>query len=79
MARLDQPFLKDMLQQLEDGGRFGLSPDRFAEIFPPGHHDNGAYAAGKQFAASHRCLMDYWPATNEIFFTKQTRRRSRGR
>jgi hypothetical protein len=79
MARLDQPFLKDMLRQLEGGDRFALSPDRFAEIFPPGHHDSAAYSDAGRFAAEHRCSLDYWPATNEIFFTKRVRKHSKVR
>ena len=70
MDRLDLDFLKDMLGRLEDGSRFALSPDRFAEIFPPGHQDHAAFASACQFAAAHRCTMDYWLATNEVFFTK---------
>jgi hypothetical protein len=70
MKRLDVEFLKDMLRRLEDGSRFGLSPDRFAEIFPPGHQDGVAFARAREFATDHRCTMDYWRATNEVFFTK---------
>ncbi len=73
MSRLDQTFLRQMLQALEDGGRFALSPDRFAEIFPPGHHDDSARAQALRFATAHRCMMDYWPQTNEVFFTKLPR------
>lgn len=73
MPRLDQAFLKDMLQRLPDGERYALSPDRFAEIFPPGHQDEQAMAAARRFGAAHRCTMDYWLATNEIFFTKAMR------
>jgi hypothetical protein len=70
MDRLTTSFLKDRLNQLEDGSRFALSPDRFAEIFPPGHQDKVAFASARAFAAAHRCTMDYWLATNEVFFTK---------
>jgi len=70
MNKLTTTFLKDMLRQLEDGSRFGLSPDRFAEIFPPGHQDEVAFAQARDFAAAHRCAIDYWRATNEVFFTK---------
>ena len=70
MNRLTTSFLKDMLNQLEDGSRFGLSPDRFAEIFPPGHQNEATFARAREFAAVHRCTMDYWLATNEVFFTK---------
>lgn len=73
MSRLDQIFLQQMLQALEDGSRFALSPDRFAEIFPPGYHDDAAHAQAQRFAAAHRCTMDYWPQTNEVFFTKLAR------
>jgi hypothetical protein len=73
MPKLDQPFLKDMLQRLEDGERYALSPDRFAEIFPPGHQDEGAMAIARRFAATHRCILDYWLGTNEVFFTKLAR------
>jgi hypothetical protein len=62
-----------MLGRIEDGERYGLSPDRFAEIFPPGHKDAEAYARAQAFAAEHRCLIDWWPATNEVFFTKLRR------
>ncbi len=75
MTRLDQAFLRQILQALEDDGRFALSPDRFAEIFPPGHQDDGARTQAAQFAAEHRCALDYWPQTNEVFFTKLARRR----
>jgi hypothetical protein len=78
MAKLDQAFLLRMLQVLEDGDRFGLSPDRFAEVFPPGHHDAAAYAAGRCFAAAQRCTMEYWPATNEVFFRKNPRESDAG-
>ena len=70
MARLTIAFLVQMLQGLEDGSRFGLSPDRFAEIFPPGHQDAAAFAQARDLAAAHRCTMDYWRATNEVFFSK---------
>jgi hypothetical protein len=70
MNRLTTSFLTDMLNQLEDGSRFGLSPDRFAEIFPPGHQNETTFARAREFAAAHRCTMDYWLATNEVFFTK---------
>ena len=70
MDKLTLAFLKDMLGRLEAGDRYGLSPDRFAEIFPPGHQDVGAFARALQFAAAQRCQMDYWRATNEVFFTK---------
>jgi hypothetical protein len=73
MARLTIAFLIQTLQSLEDGGRFGLSPDRFAEIFPPGHSDPAAFARARDFAAAHRCTMDYWRATNEVFFSKVAR------
>ena len=73
MDRLTAAFLSERLSQLEDGGRFGLSPDRFAEIFPPGHQDATAYAEAKRLGAEHRCLTDYWPGTNEVFFTKLPR------
>ncbi|MGZ3409008.1 MAG: hypothetical protein ACXWJW_00165 [Xanthobacteraceae bacterium] len=73
MRKLDQPFLKDMLQRLEDGERYALSPDRFAEIFPPGHQYESAMADARSFAAVNRCIVDYWLATNEVFFTKQRR------
>ena len=70
MSKLTIIFLKEMLNRLEHGSRFGLSPDRFAEIFPPGHQDEAAFTRAREFAASHRCTMDYWRATNEVFFTK---------
>jgi hypothetical protein len=70
MGALDQAFLRRMLQRLEDGGRYGLSPDRFAEVFPPGHQDSAAFDAARGFAAAQRCIMEYWPATNEVFFMK---------
>jgi hypothetical protein len=70
MHKLTTAFLKEMLNRLEDGSRFGLSPDRFAEIFPPGHQDAATFARAREFAACHRCVMDYWRATNEVFFTK---------
>jgi hypothetical protein len=70
MNRLGIGFLKDALNQLEDGGRFALSLDRFSEIFPPGHQDDAAFACARDFAAGQRCTMDYWRATNEVFFTK---------
>jgi hypothetical protein len=71
MRGLDTDFLREMLGRLEEGDRFGLSPDRYAEIFPPGHHDTTAFAAGRRFAETHHCDMDYWRATNEVFFTKR--------
>jgi hypothetical protein len=70
MDRLDTQFLKEMLQQIKEGDRFGLSTDLFAHIFPPGHQDEAALAEAARFAAMLRCEMDYWPATNEVFFTK---------
>jgi hypothetical protein len=70
MAKLTIAFLVQMLQGLEDGSRFGLSPDRFAEIFPPGHQDAAAFARARDLAATHRCTLDYWRATNEVFFSK---------
>ena len=70
MNKLTLTFLKDRLRPLEDGSRFGLSPDRFAEIFPPGHQDEATFAFAREFAATHRCTIDYWRATNEVFFTK---------
>jgi hypothetical protein len=73
MSRLGTGFLKEMLNRLEDGGRFALSPDLFAEIFPPGHQDGAAFAHARAFAAAQRCRMDYWRATNEVFFTKIAR------
>jgi hypothetical protein len=73
VSKLTTAFLKDMLRRLEDGSRFGLSPDRFAEIFPPGHQDEVAFAQARAFAAAHRCAIDYWRATNEVFFTKVPR------
>jgi hypothetical protein len=73
MARLTTAFLVQMLQGLEDGSRFGLSPDRFAEVFPPGHSDPAAFARARELAAEHRCTMDYWRATNEVFFSKVSR------
>jgi len=78
MDRLTVRFLSEMLGRLEDGDRYGLSPDRFAEIFPPGHQDADAFARGRKFATDHRCSMDYWLATNEVFFTKQPRVPDRG-
>jgi hypothetical protein len=74
MRKLTTAFLKERLRQLEHGGRFGLSPDIFAEIFPPGHHDAAAEADARRFAATYRCTMDYWRATNEVFFSKARRR-----
>ena len=73
MSKLTIAFLKEMLGRLEDGSRFGLSPDRFAEIFPPGHQDEATFARAREFAAAHRCAIDYWRATNEVFFTKTPR------
>jgi hypothetical protein len=70
MSKLTAAFLTEMLNRLEDGSRFGLSPDRFAEIFPPGHQDEATFARAREFAAGLRCTMDYWRATNEVFFTK---------
>jgi hypothetical protein len=70
MSKLTTTFLKEMLNRLEDGSRFALSPDRFAEIFPPGHQDETTFARAREFAVSHRCAVDYWKATNEVFFTK---------
>jgi hypothetical protein len=73
MNRLDLAFLQEMLNRLEDGSRYGLSLDRFAEIFPPGHQDERAFARARDFAAAHRCTMDYWRATNEVLFSKTAR------
>lgn len=70
MEKLTISFLGDALNQLEDGSRFALSPDRFGEIFPPGHQNEIAFARAREFAAAHRCMVDYWLATNEVFFTK---------
>ena len=74
MDTLDLAFLKEMLNRLEDGSRYGLSLDRFAEIFPPGHQDEMAFERAGEFAEAHRCTMDYWRATNEVFFFSKTPR-----
>jgi hypothetical protein len=74
MDRLDTQFLKEALQQIKEGDRFGLSTDLFSQVFPPGHQDETAFAEAARFAAMLRCEMDYWPATNEVFFTKSPRR-----
>ena len=70
---LDTRFLTEMLRKIKAGDRYGLSTDLFAEIFPPGHRDDAALAAARAFAAELRCMTDYWPATNEVFFTKARR------
>jgi len=73
MAGFDTEILTEMLRQIKAGDRCGLSPDVFAAVFPPGHHDPMAFAAAKDFAAALRCDIDYWRATNEVFFTKRLR------
>jgi hypothetical protein len=78
VKKLDQAFLLRMLQSLEDGERYGLSPDRFAEIFPPGYLDAAVLERARRFADAHRCVMEYWPATNEVFFMKMPRRSKQG-
>jgi hypothetical protein len=62
-----------MLQKIKSGERYGLSTDVFAEIFPPGHRDAESMARAARFAAALRCDMDYWLATDEVFFTKRAR------
>lgn len=71
---LDKRFLTEMLRNIKDGERYGLSTDLFAQVFPPGHRDEAALAEARAFAADLRCMTDYWPATNEVFFTKMERK-----
>jgi hypothetical protein len=73
METFDLRLLTEMLGKIKDGERFGLSTDIFAALFPPGHTDAEAFARAREFGAKHRCDMDYWRTTNEVFFTKRVR------
>lgn len=63
-------FLRARLAELGRGGRYSISPDLFAELFPPDHEDDAAYSAAAGFARKQGCVIDYWQATNEVFFTR---------
>jgi hypothetical protein len=73
MQTLDLRLLTEMLGKIKDGERFGLGVDIFASLFPPGQSDVASMARAQVFAAERRCDLDYWRATNEVFFTKRVR------
>jgi hypothetical protein len=76
LKTFDADLLKEMLRQIKDGERFGIGTDVFAAVFPPSHTDAGALAAARSLSEACRCDMDYWRATNEVFYTKRIRRRA---
>jgi hypothetical protein len=62
--------LHDALSKLKSGGQTILTYFGYDLVFPPGGQDVDARRRATQVAERHNCVIDDFPKTRNVVFTK---------